>query len=100
QYFFQPAKIRELLFGREFSDQRECRAPQPGLPPRKITGCLRREPIPIRGSKHHVDTSKISSSSTGVPSGRLATPNTIRQGFLSFPKTSCSNSEAPSAIFG
>src|SRR5207244_11277554 len=45
-------------------------------------------------------TSKITSSSTGVPSGRLATPYTKRQGFLSFPKTSCSNSEAASATFG
>src|SRR5207302_3985029 len=53
-----------------------------------------------RGSKHQVETSKITSSSTGAPSGRLATPYTKRQGFLSFPKTSCSNSEAPSATFG
>src|SRR6266481_638333 len=45
-------------------------------------------------------TSKMISSSTGVPSGRLATPYTKRQGFFSLPKTSCSNSEAPSAIFG
>ena len=51
-------------------------------------------------SKSHPTTSKISSSSTGVPSGRLATPNTRRLGFLSFPKTSWSNSEAPSATFG
>ena len=48
----------------------------------------------------HPATSKITSSSTGAPSGRLATPYTKRQGFLSFPKTSCSNSEAPSATFG
>src|SRR2546421_963672 len=45
-------------------------------------------------------TSKMTSNSTGVPSGRLATPYTKRQGFLSFPKTSCSNSEAASATFG
>ncbi len=57
------------------------------------------EPVPIPRGKHHA-TSKITSSSTGVPSGRLATPYTSRQGFLSFPKTSCSNSEAPSATFG
>src|SRR5215471_1852708 len=44
-------------------------------------------------------TSKMISSSTGVPSGRLATPYTRRQGFLSLPKTSCSNSEAASATF-
>jgi hypothetical protein len=42
----------------------------------------------------------MSSSSTGVPRGRLATPYTSRDGFLSFPKTSCSSSEAPSATFG
>jgi hypothetical protein len=39
-------------------------------------------------------TSKMISSSTGVPSGRLATPYTRRQGLLSFPNTSCSSSEA------
>src|SRR6202043_470293 len=49
---------------------------------------------------HQADTSRITSSSTGTPSGRLATPYTRRQGLLSFPKTSCSNSEAASAIFG
>src|SRR6266567_5433168 len=38
-------------------------------------------------------TSKMTSSSTGVPSDRFATPYTRRQGLLSFPKTSCSNSE-------
>src|ERR1700756_3152851 len=48
----------------------------------------------------YCSTSKIISSSTGTPSGRLATPYTKRHGFLSFPKTSCSNAEAPSAIFG
>lgn len=56
--------------------------------------------VPIPGGKHQADTSKITSSSTGVPSGRLATPYTKRQGLLSFPKTSCSNSEAASATFG
>ncbi len=45
-------------------------------------------------------TSKMISNSTGVPSGRLATPYTRRQGLLSFPKTACSNSEAASATFG
>src|SRR5216684_7914029 len=45
-------------------------------------------------------TSKMTSNSTAVPSGRLATPYTRRQGFLSFPKTSCNNSEAASATFG
>jgi len=34
------------------------------------------------------------------PSGRLATPYTKRQGLLSLPKTSCSNCEGASAIFG
>src|SRR5580700_1081950 len=57
------------------------------------------EPVPIPRGRRHADTSKINSSSTGTPSGRLATPYTRRHGFLSFPKTSCSNSEAPSAIF-
>src|SRR5262245_61792275 len=56
--------------------------------------------FPILASRHQADTSKISSSATGVPKGRLATPYTRRQGFLSFPKTSCSNSEAASATFG
>src|SRR5258708_13759558 len=45
-------------------------------------------------------TSKMSSTSTGVPSGRLATPYTKRLGFFCFPKTSCSSSEAPPATFG
>src|SRR5260370_15678886 len=48
----------------------------------------------------YVATSKMISSSTGVPSGRLATPYTEPQGLLAFPKTSCSNSEAASATFG
>src|ERR1700730_15717255 len=48
----------------------------------------------------YVDTSKMTSISTGVPRGRLATPYTRRQGLLSFPKTSLSNSEAASATFG
>src|SRR6516164_4159613 len=46
------------------------------------------------------DTSKITSTSTGVPRGRLATPYTNRLGFLSLPNTSCSSFEAPSATFG
>src|SRR6266404_2573257 len=51
--------------------------------------------------KAFVERVFIRSSSTIVtPSGRLATPYTNRPGFLSFPKTSCSSSEAPSAIFG
>src|SRR5260370_26793028 len=61
---------------------------------------FRRDSVLIPAGRHHADTSKINSSSTGTPSGRLATPYTSRLGFLSFPKTSCSNSEAPSAIFG
>src|SRR5882757_6105589 len=48
----------------------------------------------------YVATSKMTSNSTGVPRGRLATPYTRRQGLLSFPKTSLSNSEAASATFG
>jgi hypothetical protein len=54
----------------------------------------------IPRAENQSDTSKTNSSSTGVPSGRLATPYTRRLGFLSLPKTSCSNSEAPSATFG
>ena len=46
------------------------------------------------------DTSKITSSSTGVPSGRLATPYTERHGFFSFPKICCNKSEAASATLG
>ena len=61
---------------------------------------FRGEPGLIPARRHYTDTSKINSSSTGVPRGRLATPYTSREGFLSFPKTSCSNSEAPSAIVG
>src|SRR5262249_30078418 len=45
-------------------------------------------------------SSKMTSNSIGVPSGRLATPYTRRQGLLSFPKMSCSNSEAASATLG
>src|SRR6476660_9045328 len=48
----------------------------------------------------YVATSKMTSNSTGVPRGRLATPYTRRQGLLSFPKTSLNNSEAASATFG
>src|SRR5499427_4695766 len=61
---------------------------------------FRAEPVLVQRGRHQFDTSKINSSSTGVPSGRLATPYTRRLGFLSLPKTSCSNSEAPSATFG
>ncbi len=43
---------------------------------------FRCEPVPIPGGKHQADTSKVTSSSTGVPSGRLATPYTKRQGLL------------------
>jgi len=41
----------------------------------------------------------MTSSSTGVPSGRLATPYTRRLGFLSCPKTSCSSSECAVGYF-
>src|SRR5499433_4142806 len=60
----------------------------------------RAEPVLVSGGKHQTDISKINSSSTGVPSGRLATPYTRRLGFLSLPKTFWSSSEAPSATFG
>jgi hypothetical protein len=39
----------------------------------------------------------MTASSTGVPSGRLATPKTRRDDTLSGPKTSRSSSDAPSA---
>src|SRR5207248_5529526 len=45
-------------------------------------------------------TSKMTSSSTGEPSGRLATPKTSREETASSPKRSRSNSDAASAIFG
>lgn len=45
-------------------------------------------------------TSKMISRAVGAPSGRLAAPYTKRLGFLSFPKTPCSSSEAPSATCG
>src|SRR5207247_8891001 len=37
-----------------------------------------------RGSKHQAETSKITSSSTGAPSGRLATPYTNGKGSCPF----------------
>src|ERR1700730_8691293 len=55
---------------------------------------------PLSGGLFYPATSKMTARSTGVPSGRLATPYTRRQGLLSFPKTSSSNSEAASATFG
>src|SRR5436309_370404 len=42
----------------------------------------------------------MTSSSTGEPSGRLATPMTRREETVSSPRTSRSNSDAASAIFG
>ena len=41
--------------------------------------------VPASRSLSYPATSKMISSSTGVPSGRLATPYTKRQGLLSFP---------------
>src|SRR6266850_253607 len=40
----------------------------------KLDTECRREPVTTPGSDHRADTSKMTSSSTGVPSGRLATP--------------------------
>ena len=48
----------------------------------------------------HPCTSNISSTSTGVPSGRLETRYTRRVGFFSGPNTSSGKSNAPSATFG
>src|SRR5215831_19503633 len=45
-------------------------------------------------------TSRMTSSSTGEASGRLATPKTRREETASSPKTSRSNSDAASATFG
>src|SRR6266702_7230287 len=45
-------------------------------------------------------TSKITSNSIGIPSGRLATPSTIRVDSFSSPKTRTSISEAASATLG
>ena len=45
-------------------------------------------------------TSKITSSSIGIPSGRLATPITSRTASLSAPNTSRNKSDAPSATRG
>jgi len=39
----------------------------------------------------------MTSSSTGAPSGRLATPYTKRQGLLALPTTSCSSADAASS---
>jgi hypothetical protein len=45
-------------------------------------------------------TSKMTSSSIGIPRGRLATPITNRTGIFSLPKTSRNRSETASAIRG
>jgi hypothetical protein len=45
----------------------------------------------IRWTVCYPATSNMTSNSTGVPNGRLATPYTSRQGLLSFPKTSLSS---------
>src|ERR1700689_4665385 len=59
----------------------------------------------IPGKVHHrqVDqgfTSRMTSSSTGEPSGRLATPKTRRDEIVPSPKTSRSSSDAASATLG
>src|SRR5262249_2628671 len=45
-------------------------------------------------------TSRMTPSSTGDPSGRLATPKTRREATVCSPNTSRSNSDAASATFG
>src|SRR2546427_5919255 len=40
----------------------------------------------------------MTSSSTGAPSGRLATPYIKRQGLLALPRTSCSSADAARAF--
>src|SRR5262249_8906812 len=45
-------------------------------------------------------TSRMTSSSTGEPSGRLATPKTRREEMVASPKTSRSSSDTASATFG
>src|SRR5262249_59094496 len=62
----------------------------------------------VVGGQNHEDlhcdhapfTSRMTSSSTGEPSGRLATPKTRREETAWSPKTSRSNSDAASATFG
>ena len=63
----------------------------------RLSGCLYPQ---VKYGRSYFPTSKMISNSTGAPSGRLATPNTERHGFLSLPKTFCNSSEAPSATFG
>ena len=53
-----------------------------------------------RVGRVHRRTSKMTSSSTGTPSGKLATPKTRRLEILSSPKTSLSSSDAASATRG
>ena len=53
----------------------------------------------VIGSRYSA-TSKITSSSTGIPSGRLATPMTSRTGIFSMPKMSRNKSETASATLG
>jgi len=55
--------------------------------------------VPRRNSDQGF-TSRMTSSSTGEPSGRLATPMTRREETASSPKTSRSNSDAASATLG
>jgi len=57
---------------------------------------FRGEPVLIHGVAHGY-LQKFNSSSTGTPSGRLATRTRVARVFV-FSETSCSNSEAPSAI--
>ena len=50
--------------------------------------------------RRHSATSRITSSSTGMPNGKLATPSTMRTDVLSFPKMLSNSSDAASATFG
>ena len=50
--------------------------------------------------RRHSATSRITSSSTGMPKGKLATPSTIRTDVFSFPKMLSNSSDAASATFG
>lgn len=57
-------------------------------------------PRPDRGAVFHSASSSTSSTSTGMPRGRLTTPRTIRPDSISVPKTLRRSSDAPSATFG
>jgi len=56
-------------------------------------------PVRFERSRYSA-TSMMTSSSTGMPNGKLATPSTMRTDVFSFPKMLSNNSDAASATFG